>query len=387
MLKIKVIVTFLFLFSSVSIAQESLLTFRNGSLADADDINHNFQFLLNSLNSKQMSCNTYTRSGSSTVKCPDEQTMTGGGFASDNTSTALASRPFGNGWQCIFDDTSSFTQTCYVRCCGYLSEELGTGKYCNSNYCIQTDDYYDFVANISYDMTLEEGVFKSFPIEIDTSFMFPPENIGAMSWLIEFEGNTYDVNNIDESCLNAGNDWGNCLTTWENVDILEKAMLSGELKVSPGPLGILNEFQLNNSQGYNLRISARLDTGHTIDDASLISSGYNVYRVEPGTGNRDEGRCQEHSVDFLTSIKSGEFFETTNIRINSISSIIENPNTFPLTWWNGSAARILVCNDSPVGSYTVGFVARDGKGGKKFLGNITINVLSQFKSGGMVEPI
>jgi hypothetical protein len=176
------------------------------------------------------------------------------------------------------------------------------------------------------------------------------------------------------------------MTDWEHDDILRDAMLSGEIEIKPGPLGVLNEFQINNAAGYNLRFQSQLDTGHVASDAALASEGYTIYRVAPGTGNWDNNRCQEHEIPFLTELIDGIGFEGTSVSINSSTALIPNPSTFPMSWWGGSAARILVCSDSPVGTYNVGFVAIDGVGDKRFLGYVNVKVLSDYRDGGEVIP-
>ena len=373
----------------------TLETFSNGEVADADAINANFSALLTAINGVEngtLTCSTYSSATSSSVSCPSGEMMTGGGFSlTDSTGSpvldiASTSYPAGNGWQCASSDTNpDHTATCFVRCCGTPSEPLGLGSYCTSNYCAQTDDYYSWTQNIAYTATLKENEFKKFPMDVDSTFNFPPDTIGGVSWWLKWEGENYHVNNINETCLNDGGQWNDCLDAWEHSDVLRDAMLSGEIEIMPGPLGVFDEFQINNDAGYNIRISSPLDTGHTVNEASLAVSGYSIYRVTPGTGNRDE-RCQEHGLPFLTEMSDGQWFETTNVRILPVTALIPNPNTFPLSWWNGSAARILVCSDSPVGTYNVGFVAIDGIGGKKFLGYVEVKVLEEYQDGGAVVP-
>ena len=249
---------------------------------------------------------------------------------------------------------------------------LGFGKYCQSNYCVQTPDPF-FGENVSYAMALQQGQYRTFPINIDETFIFPPENIGTVSLSVLWEGEEYHVTNVDGQ--------------WTNVDVLEAAMRSGTISVAPGPLNILDEFRIASTGGTPLRISVSpLDTGAVATDAELLVDSYTIYRVEEGTGNRDAGRCNEigfGDLGGLVSVQGVPNNERTNVRVSAMS-LIENPDTFPLTWWNGSAFRILVCADSPVGDYEVNYTAFDGVGGKVSLGSVNILVLSEKVPGGKV---
>lgn len=389
----------LLLISSCLVSAKELHTFSNGEVADADDINSNFSTLLTAINGIEngaLTCSTYSSSAVSSLTCPTGEVMTGGGlsltdgYGNPVFDVASASYPNGNGWECVVSDTNpDHASTCFVRCCGGQTNEypLGFGSYCSSNYCLQAEAYNEgFVENILYITTLDEDEYRAFPMDVDSSFNFPPDNIGGMSWWLRWQDQEFHVNNIDEDCLASEGYWDNCVTDWEHEDILRDAMLSGEIEIKPGPLGVLEEFQINNSAGYNLRFKSQLNTGHLASDASLVSEGYTIYRVAPGTGNRDNNRCQEHAIPFLTQLIDGIGFERTNVSINASTALIPNPSTFPMSWWNGSAARILVCSDSPVGSYNVGFVAIDGVGGKRFLGYVNVKVSSEFRDGGEVVP-
>ena len=66
--------------------------------------------------------------------------------------------------------------------------------------------------------------------------------------------------------------------------------------------------------------------------------------------------------------------------------LIENPGTFPVVWWNGSAFRTLACSNSPTGVYDVGFIALDGLGRKIHLGEIRVTILEERRPGGEIVP-
>ena len=378
-----------------SIAQD-LRTFTPGQPATASDVNANFNALLQRINqlesqSSQLSCQTVTSSTQSVVACPANTTITGGGFeflggASDASQGMVTSKPQGNGWQCIAADGVTNSVSCFARCCGVSAPDLCYGTYCSTNYCLQTRDpsYEDHVI---YAMTLAPGEFRKFPIEIDETFIFPPEDIGVVSLTLRWQDREYHVTNIDEACLNTTQNAFDCVTPWTNVEVLRSAMLSGELEVAPGPLGVLNEFQLVNSSNVAYRIQVWLDQGHVASDASLRQSFVDVYPLESGTGDRDNGTCQEHELDFLTMVAGVPDNETprTNVAINSTDLVLYSSG-LPFIWCNGSAFRILVCEDAQPGNYEVDYVSRDGKGGKSWLGTVNFNVLSETRPGGAVEP-
>ena len=376
---------------------QTLKTFTPGEAAKASEVNGNFNLLLERISQLEndgntlASCNTYESTASGIVECPQGSTMTGGGFAfADPSGSVSASRPLNNGWQCLWDDGSIDpalgTSTCHVRCCGAPAPDLGLGQYCSSNYCIQVldpnsgDPVGDYVI---YLMALAPNEFRKFPMDVDETFNFPPDNIGVVSLLIRWQDQDYHVTNVDESCYNGGAEASDCISEWTNVDVLEQAMLSGEIEVAPGPLNILDEFQIVNNQNIPIRFQTTLDQGYVAAEAKLEANAYTVYRVEDGTGNREGGSCQELLLGELVSVAGVLGSETTNVSINAMS-LTEDPATWAVSSWNGSAFRILVCNDSPVGTYKVGFTARDGKGGKSFLGYVDVTILEETRPGGDV---
>lgn len=378
---------------------QALSTFQNGTVADADEINANFQLLytqIQQMSSGTFQCNTYTSTLIETADCPSGQTLTGGGYAFYDSTGSLAdgaaalSRPLGNGWQCRVQGGVSanpeITTNCYARCCGQPDTNLKFGSYCKSNYCIQTADPV-YPIHVLYAMTLEENRFSHFPMDVDESFIFPPENIGAASLLVRYEGSDYHVTNVDEQCLeeDGSRHWSDCLSGWENVSIFEAAMRAGTLVAAPGPLSLFNEFQIRNSADTVIRFQTRLSQGHAASDAFLASSGYSMYRVEPGTGNRDDNDCQEHELPFLVSVAGTLHNENSNVSVHA-DQLIENPGTFPVVWWNGSAFRTLACSNSPAGVYDVGFIALDGLGRKIHLGEIRVTILEERRPGGEIVP-
>lgn len=220
-----------------------LTEFRNGERADAEAINGNFRALNQALESTQQAaaaCEIFSRQGNTTVACPEGSSLSSGGFAlADNAGNMLASHPTNNGWRC---EASSATDpenlTCYARCCGVNGAMLARNLYCSSNYCWDsTSNFPNYNIHTHYAMTLTKGAFKAFPMEIDESFVFPPESIGAASLLVRYQGEDHHVTNLDADCLAEDPDrpWSECFTAWQNSDILEAAIRSGTLLAAPGP--------------------------------------------------------------------------------------------------------------------------------------------------------
>ena len=369
-------------------------TFYNGDVADAEKINENFQILLeriDELAAGTLNCSTYSGAAGAAISCPDGQTMTGGGFAfADGLESAVsANQPLENGWYCAPGSASQVTDmSCYVRCCGVVNPDLGFGDYCSSNYCVQ-GPYKVYAQHVWYILTLEEGVYHQFPMDVDNSFQFPPENIGGMSWWLEYGGQEYHVTNLDATCIDNGQYWGECLGEWTNPDILQQAMLSGTIKIKPGPLGVLNEFQIVNDANVVIRFQSSLDAGYVATDAALASTGYSVYRVTPGTGNSggsDDQLCSELELPFLTTI-GGQFnleYANVNVAVRQTRQIIS-----PGAFIDGSvvgvgAYRMGVCSDTMPGVYNIPYVAIDGLGDKRFLGSVEVKILEEFRPGGEV---
>ena len=378
---------------SQTFAQE-LKTFVPGQPASASDVNANFNSLYQKVialesRASALNCQTVQSRDQMMVSCPTGSKLTGGGFglAGGQTDVAAgirASKSVRNAWQCLPAEAVAGSFSCFARCCSAEVPDLGFGQYCTTNYRIQTPDP-NFSSNVLYSMALAEGEFRVFPIEIDATFRFPPEDIGVASLLIRYEGQDYHVTNVDEACYRSGQSPFDCIAPWSNVNILEQAMLSGELVVAPGPLGILDEFQFSNDGNIAYRIQLTLDQGHTVDDARLNTSFVDVYPLVPGTGDREGGSCNEFELDFMTVTAGVPHNEPprTNVSINATDFILY-PSGVPFIWWNGNAFRMYACADAEPGRYSINYVARDGRGGKRWLGTVEFNVLSEARAGGAV---
>ena len=229
------------------------------------------------------------------------------------------------------------------------------------------------------------GVLGSFqgskPCFLTGPSVFPPENIGAASLLVRYQGADYHVTNIDAQCLaeDADRHWSDCLSQWENGAIFEAAMRSGSISLAPAPLNILDEFQIGSTIGAMLRINVILSSGFTVDDARLESTGHTAYRVEEGTGSRKNGSCEEHDFWGATSVGGIIDNEVSNIRFFGTQDVTTPASfNYPL--------RTLLCSDSPVGTLTYKIGAVDGLGGKRYLGEYTVRILEERKPGGQIIP-
>jgi hypothetical protein len=364
-----------------------LKVFQPGEVIRSADINQNFESINQAIETAQtgsLSCTTISAPGSESASCAPGQILVGGGFSlSDPAGSVAGSYPAGNGWRCnAGTGTSLESLTCFARCCGASNTAFAQNRYCTSNYCWEnTANYPSYDIHTHYAMTLLPGEFRIFPIEIDDTFVFPPENIGAASLLVRYQGGDYHVTNIDEQCLaeDADRHWSDCLSQWENGAIFEAAMRSGSISVAPGPLNILDEFRIESTSGAALRVNVKLSSGSTVDDARLESTGYTAYRVEEGTGNRNGGSCQEHSILGATSVGGIVNQEGSNARFFGTQDATTPANfNYPF--------RTLLCSDSPVGTFTYKIGAVDGLGGKRFLGEYTVIILEERKPGGQIIP-
>lgn len=264
---------------------------------------------------------------------------------------------------------------------------LGLGNYCSSNYCIQ-GPYKNVAEHVWYILTLEEGIYRHFPMDADSSFQFPPENIGGMSWLLEFGGQDYHVTNLDEQCIDSGQVRGDCIGEWTNSDILQQAILSGSIKLKPGPLGVLNEIQIVNDDGAVIRFQSSLDTGNVASEAALMTTGYSVYRPTLGTGSfggADGTLCTELELPFLTTINGQINLEYSNVNVAVRQTTqINPPNTYTDDGVLVNAYRFAICSDTIPGVYDIPYIAIDGLGGKQFLGEVEVKILEEYRSGGAV---
>lgn len=372
--------------SQLSNAAE-LKVFQPGEVIRSADINQNFQAVTQAIDAAEigaLSCTTISAQGSESASCSPGQVLVGGGFSLSNPSGSVAgSYPSGNGWRCdASTGTSLESLTCFARCCGGSDTAFAQNRYCTSNYCWENTANYPYYAiHTHYAMTLLPGEFRTFPIEIDDNFVFPPENIGAASLLVRYQGADYHVTNIDAQCPaeDADRHWSDCLSQWENGAIFEAAMRSGSISVAPGPLNILDEFRIESTSGAALRVNVMLSSGFTVDDARLESTGHTAYRVEEGTGNRNGGSCQEHGFWGATSVGGIVDNEGSNIRFFGTQNA-STPANFNYPF------RTLLCSDSPVGTFTYKIGAVDGLGGKRYLGEYTVTILEERKPGGQIIP-
>ena len=372
--------------SQLSSAAE-LKVFQPGEVIRSADINQNFQAVTQAIDAAQigaLSCTTISAQGSESASCSPGQVLVGGGFSlSDPAGSVAGSYPAGNGWRCdASTGTSLESLTCFARCCGGSDTAFAQNRYCTSNYCWEnTANYPYYDIHTHYAMTLLPGEFRTFPIEIDDTFVFPPENIGAASLLVRYQGADYHVTNIDEQCLaeDADRPWSDCLSQWENGAIFEAAMRSGSISLAPGPLNILDEFRIESTTGAALRINVMLSSGFTVDDARLESSGYTAYRVTEGTGDVNNGRCNGFRDWGATSVDGILNKENSNIRFFGTQDASTPANfNYPIS--------TLICSDSPVGTFTYKIGAVDGLGGKRYLGEYTVTILEERKPGGQIIP-
>ena len=226
------IIAVLLVFSlTASAFSAELRRFQAGQIIRAEHINENFDGLRSSIEQVQagmLKCQTFRRDGPGTVNCPAGQVMAGGGFElTGETARVTGSAPFGNGWACSAEGLGSDEELgCFARCCGAVSlPSLSLGPYCSTSYCWDNSrSFPSFTSHTHYAMTFPVGVFQTFPMEVDENFVFPPENIGAASLLVRFQGETFHVTNVDENCLkeDESRNWSDCfISPWLNQDAFE----------------------------------------------------------------------------------------------------------------------------------------------------------------------
>ena len=190
-----------------------------------------------------------------------------------------------------------------------------------------------------------------------------------VSIYLEYEGQEYLVSNHDGAAFQM-------TQAPSNLDKFDQAMQSGSIRVKAGPNFTLAEM-LSDYQGARVRLGFAAYQGYSVDDMNLDFNQVTIKRPLDGTGNREDGRCAELFVGDVVDLNERE----------GLAVITKNAFTLAsgsLLFGQGSFGRALFCSDTELLSGTAPIWGIDGRGGKRFVGNVELATAEERVSAGAV---
>ncbi|MDC3327582.1 hypothetical protein OAW16_01775 [Pseudomonadales bacterium] len=216
-------------------------------------------------------------------------------------------------------------------------------------------------------------------ITLNTTYIDVPVDSGSdsvidgwerVSIYLEYDGQEYLISNHDGAAFQMDQ-------APSNLDKFNLAMQSGSIRVKAGPNFTLTEL-FTRYQGARVRLGFAAYQGYSVDDVNLEFNQVTVKRPIDGTGNRDEGFCAELFAGDIVDLNEGQGF----------SVVTENPITLPdnnLLYGQGFFGRALFCANTPLLTATAPIWVIDGRGGKRFMGNVELSIVEERVSGGAVN--
>ena len=244
------------------------------------------------------------------------------------------------------------------------ASSLFNQDYCTTNYCYTVSIQEDTVIWVA--ITVDDNYFDV-PVDADANSVI--DGWERVSLYLELEGIEYLVSNYGE------NDWtGNAPS---NLDKFNQALQSGTLRLRKGPHFTSGEM-FSHYKGAWVRFMFFSFDGTTVDDVNLLFNHVSVKRPIAGTGNRENGQCHEIYVQDVADLNP-----FGNIRL--ITENFISPDGTSILFGQGGFARALVCADTPLVEAIAPLWVLDGRGGKRFLGEVGFEIVEERITGSEVS--
>ncbi|MDB2510403.1 hypothetical protein N9X32_07780, partial [Pseudomonadales bacterium] len=239
--------------------------------------------------------------------------------------------------------------------------------------------------NHCWTVTNQDGTVLWVGITLNTTYIDVPVDSGSdsvidgwerVSIYLEYDGQEYLISNHDGAAFQMDQ-------APSNLDKFNLAMQSGSIRVKAGPNFTLTEL-FTRYQGARVRLGFAAYQGYSVDDVNLEFNQVTVKRPIDGTGNRDEGFCAELFAGDVVDLNDGVPDEEGQ----GFSVVTENPITLPdnsLLYGQGFFGRALFCANTPLLTATAPIWVIDGRGGKRFMGNVELSIVEERVSGGSVN--
>ena len=235
---------------------------------------------------------------------------------------------------------------------------------CTTNHCWSVTDQSETALWVG--ITLDAAYID---VPLDSSSDSVIDGWEEVSIYLAYEGQEYLISNHDGAAFQTDQ-------APSNLDKFNLAMQSGSIRVKAGPNFTLTEL-FTSYQGAQVRLGFAAYQGYVVEDVNLEFNQVIVKRPIDGTGNRNEGVCSKLFVGDIVDLNE----------VQGFSVITENPITLPdnsLLYGQGLFGRALFCADSPLLTATAPIWVLDGRGGKRFMGNVELSIVEERVSGGAV---
>ena len=192
----------------------------------------------------------------------------------------------------------------------------------------------------------------------------------TVSLYLEYQGEEYLVSNYGVS------DWTSEAPS--NLDVFNEALKSGTIRLKKGPnfIGAEMSYSFKDAQ---VRFNFGNYQSKSVNQVNLDFNQVTLKRPIDGTGNREDGRCQE--MDVAGIINLGEVEGLAVITENAVE--LSDPTELFSRY--GKFERPEVCADSPLIEAVAPIWVLDGRGGKRSLGNVELSIVAERVSGGSVN--
>jgi PKD repeat protein len=258
----------------------------------------------------------------------------------------------------------------------------GSGDFCQNDYCFESQGKVSYVAAITNGY---RGLYDNYvPNNLGDNFSLNPPKDTPLYFNVTNGNGDYTISNVKTDCQQANSDsvaeacqpdsWYQDVDSNNWFQFLDDLANNTAASSSDGAFygsGVSYSADLQGKVGNQLlQYSLITDSGQRVEDFAIDHTDIIVTRTLDGEA------CQRHSFEsiFNDSLKNIRVFSDNNI-VGGSKALIE-PN---------GKAELNVCSDTPVGIHRVMLTAIDGVGGKSKIGYISINVLTNRKSGGNVS--
>ena len=236
-------------------------------------------------------------------------------------------------------------------------------NYCTTSHCRTVTDQDGTVIWVS--IALDDN-YIDVPIDADSNSVI--DGWERISLYIEHQGVEYLVSNFGES------DWTDNAPS--NLEIFNQAMQTGNLRLRKGP-NFTGAEMFTGYKGAWVRLGFNSYQGFSVNDVNLLHNQVTVKRPIAGTGNREGGQC--HEIFVADVVDLNEYEGIALITENTVS-----PDGSTILFSQGFFGRALVCADTPQVDTTAPLWALDGRGGKRFLGEVGFEIIDERVDGSEV---
>ncbi|MDB3978584.1 hypothetical protein N9395_04240 [Pseudomonadales bacterium] len=236
---------------------------------------------------------------------------------------------------------------------------------CSTNFCWTAT--YDQNETVMWIGVALDDAYLDVAVDSDTSSAI--DGWETVSLYLEYQGEEYLVSNYGVS------DWTSEAPS--NLDVFNEALKSGTIRLKKGPnfIGAEMSYSFKDAQ---VRFNFGNYQSKSVNQVNLDFNQVTLKRPIDGTGNREDGRCQE--MDVAGIINLGEVEGLAVITENAVE--LSDPTALFSRY--GKFERPEVCADSPLIEAVAPIWVLDGRGGKRYLGDVELSIVEERVASGAV---